>query len=126
MIADKDITWQEAAKRWKDGATVVSIELGGIGPGYEQAIQVLLFEIMVRWGDRQLIVEDEAVPKDYLDHVDKVAADLDASCRGFTGSQVGIAKVTAFQFMRYGYAEMLAKAPGERFLIVSKDFPHVE
>ena len=131
MIADKNVTWQEAAKRWAGGGSVWSITLGGIGPGYEQAIQILVFEIMVRWPDKPLEVRDAdkkgviSFPKEYMEHVDAVARGMDSCCLGFTRAQVGVAKNMAFQYMHYGYATTLDKALKDRLIIVSRSFPHV-
>lgn len=119
-----NITWKEAAKNWTEGTTVWSAELGGIGPGYEQAIQVLLWEIIARWKGADLKVDKnvKTYPKDYDDHVENVISDLDKE-HGFSGAQVGAAKATAFQFMAYGYENMMSKLPDDRWILVSKSFP---
>jgi len=39
---------QDWLKRWDDGDTVWSIEMGGLGPGYEQCIHITCAEI-IRW-----------------------------------------------------------------------------
>jgi hypothetical protein len=39
-------TAAEALARWDDGKTVWTVEMGGLGPGYEQAIHVTAFELI--------------------------------------------------------------------------------
>lgn len=116
-------TWQEAAEAWREGGSVWSAELGGIGPGYEQAIQVLLFEILARWEGDPPISTGKAYDQRYASHVDKVVHDLDKECGGFSGAQVGAAKATAFQFMVYGYKHMMDKLSEDRKILVGKSFP---
>lgn len=116
-------TWKEAAKDWSNGLNVWSAELGGIGPGYEQAIQVLLWEILSQW-DKEDLKYDESMkkyPEEYSEFVDKVTSDLDKNY-GFSGAQVGAAKMTAFQFMVYGYENMMNKLDDNRWILVSKNF----
>lgn len=37
---------REQLRQWDGGGAIWSIEIGGLGPGYEQAIQVLAIEIV--------------------------------------------------------------------------------
>lgn len=39
---------QDAVDRWDRGDSVWSVEMGGLGPGYEQCIQVGMIEVMRR------------------------------------------------------------------------------
>ena len=118
--------WQVEVEKWKRGSIVLSAELGGIGPGYEQAIQVLLWEIMARWPFDELPEPvGSHLPPAYADHVERVVNELNDACCGFSGAQVGAAKSTAWQFMKYGYADMMAKLDRDRIITVSKRFPHV-
>lgn len=112
-------TWQEVARDWRDGQVVWTAELGGMGPGYEQAIQVLLFEIMARWGDRPVPQPiNNKYPEEFIKHVDDVTKNLDKEW-GFSGAQVGVAQSTAYSFMHNGYAEMMEKLPEDRKIMVS-------
>lgn len=119
MLSNK--TWEEAVKDWRAGKTVWSASLGGLGPGYEQAIQVLLWEILARWTGAPPASEDNKYPEAYNKHVEQVIADLDRF--GFSGAQVGAAKATAYQFMAYGYEHMMDKLPDDRWIQVSRNFP---
>ena len=116
-------TWQEAAKQWSEGGIVWSAELGGggLGPGYEQAIQILLFEILARWPQDQVLAPAHSeYPVAYTKHVEAVIGEINASCGGFSDAQVGAAKATAYQFMRYGYRYMMEKLEKDRWIQVCK------
>jgi len=123
MKLPEEISWKKAASIWKKGGTVWSAELGGLGPAYEQCIQILLWEILARWKGPTLKPNEKApgYPEIYDDHVEKVVRSLNKL--GFSGSQVGVAKATAYQFMVYGYSEMMSKLPDERWIQVDKNFP---
>jgi hypothetical protein len=110
-------TNEEIIKRWRAGDVIWTAELGGMGPGYEQAIQVLLFEIMSTWNGPLPEPFGDSFPEEFTKHVDRVVHGL--TTWGFTGAQVGAAKSTAWQFMKFGYAEMLNKLPGDRRIMVS-------
>jgi hypothetical protein len=120
-------TLPEAIKNWKTGIPIWSADLGGLGPGYEQCIQILLWEIVSRWtgGPFTNVPEKGPYPKPYTDHVDSITNELDPKL-GFSGAQVGVAKQTAFQFLVYGYEYMMAKLPDDRWIQVVRDFPSLE
>lgn len=117
--------WKEAAKKWDRDGSVWSASLGGIGPGYEQAIQILLWEILLRWDETRNPMEKKRneYTDEYNKHVDTIVHELNDSVLGFSGAQVSAAKGTAFQFIKFGYQHMMAKLPCEREILVSKDFP---
>lgn len=108
----------EAVKKWKAGEIVWSAELGGLGPSYEQAIQVLLWEICSEWEGPMLKAAGGKYPEGYSEFVDKIVSKFDKEWR-FSGAQVGAAKQTAFQFLLYGYAQMMNKLPEARHIQVS-------
>lgn len=118
------MSWQDAVQNWKGGEIVWSAALGGLGPSYEQCIQILLFEIMARWDRSRPVPEPmkDRFPPEFEDHADKVVSDLNR-VYGFSGAQVDVAKATAYQFMHYGYAEMMAKLETDRKIQVSRNFP---
>lgn len=124
-MTDK-MTWQEVAQKWRKGEIVWSAELGGLGPSYEQCIQILLFEILSEWPDSAPpVAKNGEYPEDFSAHVERVVTKHDKKL-GFSGAQVGAAKETAYQFMVYGYDEMMSKLPVERRIQVQKWFPRIE
>lgn len=44
----------EWLKRWDSGRSVWTIEMGGLGPGYEQGIHVLCAEVLRVWIDQKI------------------------------------------------------------------------
>lgn len=129
LIIDENTTWQAAVAAFKAGALVNTIELGGIGPGYEQALQLLLFAIMAEWPDGRPLpaaAAGERMPREFLDHRDAVARRHDKALLGLSGAQVMAATQTAWQFMAYGYGKMLLKAPDDRRISFSLHWPRLE
>jgi hypothetical protein len=51
ILYGKDI--HEWLKRWDEGHSVWSIEMGGLGPGYEQAIQITTVEVVKHLLEKQ-------------------------------------------------------------------------
>lgn len=107
-------------KAFDNNEPVTTIEMGGIGPGYEQAIQLLVFEIMRadpplldKFNSKTNKWEDWA--KDTIDKMDEVYH--------FSEAQVGAAKNLAYEFMKFGYQYMIDKAPEDRRIMVTKHFP---
>ncbi len=111
----------EIVEKWNKGEIVWSVSLGGIGPSYEQAIQELLFGIISSWGDKELPEpKDDKYPEEYNKHVDEIVHKLKGL--GFSGAQVSAAKSAAWQFMKYGYYEMMNKAQEDRLIQVDNRF----
>ena len=120
------VTALDALARWDKGrssASSVIIMECLLGPGYEQAIQVLVFEL----------IRDEGPPKPLPSADDKDAywnwgnttiSRIDETCCGFSGAQVGAARNLAYRAIRDGWGKMLESAPKDRLIQVSKHFPH--
>lgn len=108
----------DALKRWDAGQLVFTIEMGGLGPGYEQAIQILVFELIRDLADKPL-----PKGKTFGDWGDATVSRIDEGCGGFTGAQVGAAKQIAFRAIRDGWEKMLESVPEDRKIQVSKSFP---
>ena len=82
-------------KRWDDGKSVWSIEMGGLGPGYEQCIQITVAEILRHllavgydhstWGEREFWERDR-------EQIEKAGfANERISALGLSGAQWGAA-----------------------------------
>lgn len=126
MILTEETTWQDAVDAWRGGESVWSAELGGLGPGYEQAIQVFLFEIMSRWPKDSAVPEPEdgKLPSDFRAHADMVLRDIDEQLGGLSGAMYGAAVGTAYRYMKHGYGHMLKKPEIEdRLIQVSTAWP---
>ena len=101
---------REQLRRWDGGGSIWSIEMGGLGPGYEQAIQILAIEIVRDELDKPLPVGDGF--REWADatvrRVDAREPDGSYACGGFSGGQVGAAKQLAYKWLTIGPAALQA------------------
>lgn len=108
----------EHLRRWDAGEPVWTIDMGGLGPGYEQAIQILAVEI-VRDGIGGQLPDDAS----YREWGEEAIRRNSKSCGGFTGAQVGAAKNLAWNILKHGPAETLEQVGADRRILVSKSWP---
>lgn len=123
----KDIT--EWLARWDKGGSVWSISMGGLGPGYEQAIQLLAAEVVRHfvatdanwWSATE--EENNAAWKAVRKSCDDIVTRIDKHI-GFSGAQVGAAIQLAAHLYRKGpRACMEDEAVKDRHIQVSKGMP---
>ncbi len=95
---------REDVKIWLDrfdnGEDVPSLEMGGIGVGYEQAIQICAAEL----------IRHEATTNE---KVDEVVRKIDEKLWGLTGAQVGQASWLANYMLQHG-PDALREAASKR------------
>lgn len=105
------MTTQGLLEKWDAGEPVVTVEMGGLGEGYEMAIQTLAFE---------LIRDAEPIPESgVIDNWgDQTVARLNGY--GFSGAQVGAAKNLAANFLKFGYEESMATVPEDRKITITR------
>lgn len=111
-----------ALKQWDAGESVFSVEMGGLGPGYEMAIQGLAFELMrklrrfKKWEDKDELEKlDKKLDKTVVHKFDK------EPWGGFSVAQVGAAKCIASRVCRVGYRTALREGVvKDRLIQVSK------
>lgn len=113
----------EQLRRWDAGETIWTIEMGGMGPGYEQAIQVCAIEI----------VRDnlgKALPVDGSDEIrvfgDSTLSRIDNVLGGLTGAMFGAARQLAYKWIQIGPAKVLEHVPVDRRIQCSNAFPVVK
>ncbi len=121
-------TAQEWLDRWDAGETVWSIEMGGMGPGYEQAIQVMaaeLLRILIAGEYDAALWEDDsrwAIDKNSIQnnaHENKTIIGLEPS-----GAQYGAALNLAIHLYRQGPVAVFNKEQvKDRHIQISKKFP---
>lgn len=126
-------TNEDALAAWDRGEPVWTCDQGGMGPGYEQCIQIMGFEILramlshpVNWDeltgesgrDKWRAYRDMI---DGLPEVKKVVSHLSPS-----GAQHGAAMNIASVFARNGYAGGMEMVPQDRRIQVSKNFPTLD
>ena len=121
-------TVNEALALWDSDRSVFSVEMGGIGPGYEQCIQVLAFELMRAWKDLAWPAIGVDLPDAFTESLNSAAepviSRLDREAKGFSGAQVGAAKSLAACVCRRGYRTALRDdAVKDRLIQVSRKLP---
>jgi hypothetical protein len=123
--------------KWDAGETIQSIEMGGLGDGYEQCIQLCIFEIIRDWFDgprpdllKLLPPRKGGYPK--MDTAQSLAwerykqiseAAIHRANRtldlGLSGAQAGAATNAAFNFLTSAdWESALAQAPPNRIINV--------
>lgn len=101
-------TATEWLRRWDAGQSVWTVEMGGLGPGYEQAIQVACAEIVRDMHTTPAPQTDEekaawlASADKALDRADKMP-DM-----GISGAMAGAAKTLAYKLCELGPAGLFA------------------
>ena len=120
---------REQLRRWDAGETIWSIEMGGFGPGYEQAIQTLAIEIVRDEIDKPLPQgKEERHPwaDATVSRVDAKLPDGSYAMGGFSGAQVGAAKQLAWKWLTDGPAALHAMPEvKDRHIQVSSFWPRV-
>lgn len=115
-------------KRWDEGRSVWSISMGGLGPGYEQCIQITAAEILRHLMERQYDAakwEDrEAWDSDHKEIEAAGFANGRISALGLSGAQWCAAMNLALQFYRRGpRAVMTDGRVKDRHIQVQRTFP---
>ena len=104
----KDAT--ELLAKWDAGGNIFSVSMGGFGPGYEQALQIAVFEVL-----RYLLSGGT------IETSENVLPSL--SYLGLSGSQWGAARSLANAFYMDGPCKVLEKFGDDRRIQVSAYFP---
>lgn len=119
----------EWLKRWDAGRTVWTIEMGGLGPGYEQCIHIIAAEMLRYWLDGKFdhsLWQDKDLWQTIRDDMDKVLFKnpVIVALGGPTGAQWGAARsIAASIYMRGPVAIMSDPQVKDRHIQVSKDWP---
>jgi len=117
-------TAADVLKRWDDGQGVFTIEMGGIGPSYEQCIQILVFEIIRDNLKTQFPDEkDKDASKEFWEKFGEESINRTNGKMGYSDAQVGVAKQVAYLALRDSWEGMLKSVPQDRLIQVSKHFP---
>jgi hypothetical protein len=129
MLDWKNATNEDALAAWDAGDSVWSVELGGLGPGYEQCIQLMGFETLRAMlanppADWAAFTDDKDAWKAYREMIEALP-EVKAAIAALqpSGAQFGAAMNIASVFARKGYAAGLAMAESDRHIQVRKSFP---
>lgn len=125
------LTAREWLERWDAGKSVFTVEMGGLGPGYEQAIQVCVAEIIRDnidkplptgsfgdWGNASIHRADAKDPKTGR-----------YKLGGLSGAQAGAVRQLAYMYLLKGPArcfQEVSENDPDRTIQVSNFWPHAE
>lgn len=124
MTFGSAIDAREQLRRWDAGETIWTIEMSGMGPGYEQAIQTLAIEIVRDEIDTPI---PDPVPQDWgyatLGRIDAGRSDGKPACGGYSGGQLGAARFLAYKWLTIGPAALLREIEIDRHIQASTSWP---
>ncbi len=109
--------------KWDKGENVFTIEMGGIGPSYEQAIHIAVFEVIRELHNKKL--PDVKTQQEKLQKVfdDVLRNNKKIKNLHISGAQAGAITEVAYKAMTIGWQEMLSTVPSDRKIQVTKSFP---
>ncbi len=122
-------TVQQLIAAWDAGRTIWSLELGGLGPGYEQCIQVAAVEFARACKDLTGMKNDDKDSTErFTAKCEERLREIDDKLGGMSGAQFGAARWLAWQWCFNGgpkEVQIRLKARGEddRAIQVSRDWP---
>jgi len=118
-------TIEEAVSRWKKDDVVNTIEMGGLGPGYEQCIQIGVFSVAEKLIGNKFPEGNEALNK-YLHEVLHQCIKEQKGLSGLSGAQAGAIMNLAYHYVKDGYLECIKKIAQDdpdRIILVNRSFP---
>lgn len=123
MIQEEQ-TVESILKAWDNGDSIWSIEMGGLGPGYEQCIQVCAIEITRELKDFEPDNDTNKTWQSWLDLSDKVLHRINKKHKlGLSGAQAGAARNLAYQWVcGSGPADVLKEVEADRHIQVSNNW----
>lgn len=111
--------------RWDAGRGVWSISMGGLGPGYEQCIQITAAEMLRALLESKIDLDDESGRKQFNATLDERVGKLPVIEKlGLSGAQWGAASnLAAFIYKNGPRAMMADPVVKDRHIQVQKHFP---
>src|SRR5437667_4684256 len=107
------LTVDDALTRWDSGDSIFTVEMGGLGPGYEQCIHIVCFALLRHFKDapRELF-DDSEESRARIGHMmdEWLWAEPEINKLGLSGAQAGAGKTLAYRALRDGWREMVLSA----------------
>lgn len=104
----------EMLAAWDRGETIWSIEMGGFGPGYEQAIQVTAVEFARAGQSYQPTGDNDVDGKAWDKLCTEVLHRIDKAVGGLSGAMYGAASWLAWQWCHNGGPKKLIERAKEK------------
>lgn len=117
-------TVAEAVQWWDEGRTLWTIEMGGLGPGYEQALQTFMVEILRDAHTREWPDGQEAWDQ-FLEARNATNSRLRDFHLGLSGMQADAATNLAWQFLHHPWEDVLKMVESDRRIQISRSWPVV-
>jgi hypothetical protein len=123
-------TFADLLAKWDRGDSIWSLEMGGLGPGYEQAIQIAAVEMGREGMDVPLEGPKEGHNAIWEEVCDRALKKHNEALGGLSGAQYGAAKWLSWKWVHGGgplalVNELKKRGEDERLIQVSKAFPRV-
>ena len=114
----------EWLERWDAGQTVWSVKMGGLGPGYEQVIQITAAELVRHMLEANYTFSDEKWPEE-REAIEQASFKNKAiKGLGLSGAQYGAALQVALKLVTEGPVKIMTdKAVEDRKIQVNRTFP---
>lgn len=130
-MSSETLTAEQWLAKWDAGEIVPTIEMGGLGPGYEQAIQITVAEILRGLIEHQAPRDDgDGLTDWWAEHRDDFTEVIlnrpVVGQLGVSGAQWGGAVNLAVNIYRRGTEAFQDSELADRRILVSRDFPRGE
>ena len=123
---DTTLSAAEAVEAYDRGESLWTVEMGGLGPGYEHCIQVGAIELVRKMVGQPLPPDDdsEASKSARCEWAQAELHEVDREQRlRLSGAQAGAIRTLAFRAIRDGWTAMVNSAPLDRRIQFSKAWP---
>lgn len=122
------LTAADLLAKWDSGQSIWTIEMGGMGPGYEQAIQIAAVEMAREGLDVPLEGPKEGHDAIWTEVCHRALKKHDEALGGLSGAMYGAAKWLSWRWVHGGGPAKLiedteARGDRDRVMQVSKNFP---
>lgn len=129
----REKTARDVVEAWDNGEPIWTVEMGGLGPGYEQCIHIMMIEILRDNLDKVLPEPDAdedsrevgALAMWGHDTITRINKDLG----GVSGAQADAARSLAYRILKNGYPETIESMQSHdpsRLIQVSNNWPRVK
>lgn len=111
---------------WDKGKFISSIEMIGLGPGYEQALQIAAVEFARACKGMKGMKDDKASREKFRKKCLGIVHIIDRKLLGFSGAQLHAAEWLSWQWcFNGGPKKLLDRYSSKKLIFVCKSWPHL-